>query len=105
MAIAEVTPGVCGLKSHITATLDEESGVVTLAVDSDCEAVKRLAEVLPSVDGQLAALTPLVKNPIFLAAAAAQCHPACVVPTAILRAVEVASELALPRDVTIHLTK
>lgn len=79
--------------------------MVTIALESQCEGVRRLAAALPEADGHAVAFTPAARNPVYLAAEAARLHPACVVPAAIIKAVEVACGLALPRDVSIKLAK
>jgi hypothetical protein len=44
---------------------------------------------------------PVTRNPVFLSAQKAGCHPSCPIPVAILKAVEVAMDMALPRDAVI----
>ena len=44
---------------------------------------------------------PVTRNPVFLSAEHAGCHPSCPIPVAILKAAEVAMEMALPREVRI----
>ncbi|MBI3948404.1 MAG: hypothetical protein HY321_20995 [Armatimonadetes bacterium] len=105
MTIAEVTPGVCGLGTLVVATHDETTGQVSLVLETDCAAIRRLAAVLTAVDAYQTAFTPAPGNPVYVAAGEARLHPSCALPTAIIKAVEVAAGLALPRDVTIRLTK
>jgi hypothetical protein len=44
---------------------------------------------------------PMPRNPAYIAAEKSGCHPSCAVPTAILKAVEVALGVALPKEVRI----
>jgi hypothetical protein len=44
---------------------------------------------------------PVNRNPVFVSAQRAGCHPSCPIPVAILKAVEVAMGMALPRDAVI----
>ncbi|MDH7568306.1 MAG: hypothetical protein QHJ73_01800 [Armatimonadota bacterium] len=104
-ATAVITPGVCGQGTKVTATHDDGTGVVTLTLHTECQACRRLAETLHTVDGMQAAFTPPPQNPVYLAAAQARLHAACVVPAGIIKAVEIACGLALPADVSIRLTK
>ena len=45
---------------------------------------------------------PVTRNPVYIAAEQSGCHPSCPIPAAALKAVEVAMEMALPRDVSIR---
>ncbi|MCL4535275.1 MAG: hypothetical protein M1370_08985 [Bacteroidetes bacterium] len=103
MAIAEVQAGICGFTSRIETTADGRR--VRLHIESDCQRIQKLAEILTEVDG-FSAIGPRARpNPVMDAAAEARLHMACVVPTAIIKAVEVAAGLALPRDVHIRIAK
>lgn len=44
---------------------------------------------------------PLTKNPVYIAAEKAGCHPSCALPVAVIKAVEAALEMALPKAVRI----
>ncbi len=44
----------------------------------------------------------VTRNPVYLAAEQSNCHPSCPVPAAVLKAAEVAMEMALPRDAMIR---
>jgi hypothetical protein len=97
MAELFVEAGVCGFTARITTTTRPD-GMVALTVSTDCPHVARLAQALPEID-PLREITYRGEGPAVLQAAAATLpHPACVVPAAILKAVEVAAGLALPRD-------
>jgi len=77
---------------------------VLLTIESECEAVQRLAAELTQVDpfqeGYFSGAGPLTLR---LAAKHLR-HTACPVPTGIIKAVEVAAGLALPADATIKLS-
>jgi len=45
---------------------------------------------------------PVTRNPVYLAAQKSGCHPSCPIPAAVLKAAEVAMEMALPRDASIR---
>ena len=44
---------------------------------------------------------PLTRNPVTIAAEKSGCHPSCAIPSAVLKAVEVAMDMALPKDVAL----
>jgi hypothetical protein len=67
---------------------------------SECQHGKRLSVLVEKITmKQLFA--PVARNPVFLSAQKAGCHPSCPIPVAILKAVEVAMDMALPRDAVI----
>jgi hypothetical protein len=87
--------------TEIRATSDDTSGMVNLEINTRCEGIQKLA-------GDLKAVNPIEeisfrgKGPKTLRMAAKHCkHTACPVPSGIVKAVEVASGLALPKDASI----
>jgi hypothetical protein len=103
-AIATVDAGVCGHKATITA--EKMSGYnVQVTIDSDCPHVQKIAPEPLEVDAikQIGLRSGL---PSLLEGAYACCaHAACPVPSAIIKAVEVAAGLALPGDVSMKISK
>jgi hypothetical protein len=63
-----------------------------------------MAEVLGELD-MFEIFKPLTEPQVYRAAAQTVKHAACPVPSAILKAVEVAAELALPKDVIIKIER
>jgi hypothetical protein len=98
MAIVEVDPGVCGFSARITAVSDDGQ-TCTLSVETGCEAMAAMAAELATVDGYEVAFKNFHENPVYLAAGRHYKHAACPLPSAIVKAVEIACGLALPRDV------
>ncbi len=100
MATATIHAGICGFTTTVKATAQPE-GDVALAIASDCPSVRRLAVHLTTVD-PLREISYRGEIPAVLEAARAHLpHPACVVPSGVLKAVEVAAGLALAANPTI----
>ncbi len=97
MAKVAVDPGICGLKSTIT-TESEDGQTCTVKIESECEAIQAIALEIGSLDGYEVAFKPFAENPVYLAAGRHYKHAACPVPSAIVKAVEVACNLALPKN-------
>lgn len=75
-----------------------------LSIDSGCENVRHLSTELTVVD-PIREITYRGEGPLTFKLAAKHCrHPACPVPSGIIKAVEVAAGLALPADVTIKVS-
>lgn len=104
MAKAEINAGVCGFKTTVIARMNGDS-TVQVEVESDCKAVCKLAEQIRVVDPYKEAFWRR-KTPTGIHELAPQClsHPACPVPSGIIKAIEVAAGLALPADVSIKVS-
>jgi hypothetical protein len=77
----------------------------TLSIESECDAVQRMAAELTQVD-PFQEITFRGKGPLALQLAAKHCtHAACPVGVGVIKAVEVEAGLALPADITIKLSK
>lgn len=103
MASAEIDSGICGF--HTTVKTTSEGRTVRLEFETDCEYVQRLAEVLTEVD-PFREISYRGEGPVTLKLAAEHLvHPACPVPSGILKAIEVEAGLALPKDASIKPAK
>ena len=93
-------PGICGFSCDIEA---RKTGGRTVSVEikgSGCEQAQRLSSLLEKMSMK-DLFAPVTRNPVFLAAQGAGCHPSCPIPIAILKAAEVAMNMALPQGVLI----
>ena len=104
MIVVRVQPGVCGFEAEICATADEAFNV-RLQVTSACPQIQHLAQALPQVAAFDLLRRPIQETSVYQAAGAARVHAACPIPAAIIKAVEAAAGLALPRDVHISITR
>jgi hypothetical protein len=103
MSKAEIFAGVCGFNTTVNARRNEHGYL--LDIQSECSAIQRLAEHLKEVD-PLKEISFRRQMPQTYEAALQYCsHAACPVPSGIIKAVEVEAGLALPRDVSIKISK
>ncbi|MBN1320347.1 MAG: hypothetical protein JXA87_05825 [Thermoleophilia bacterium] len=104
MVKVEIDPGVCGHKTTVKA-VGGEAYAVQIEVDSTCSHVQNMMAGL----GEVNALQQIgLRNglPSVLQTAYDHCaHAACPVPSALIKAIEVAAGLALPQDVSMRITK
>ena len=99
--IVNVMSGICGMITEIRATSDDQSGMVNLEINTRCENIQKLAGDLKTVN-PIEEISFRGDGPKTLRMAAKHCkHSACPVPSGIVKAVEVASGLALPKDASI----
>jgi hypothetical protein len=98
---ASVNAGICGFTCHIKAWRIDKSAVGLEISESECQQVQDFAELLTQLSlNEL--FMPVTRNPVYLAAENSGCHPSCPIPAAVLKAAEVAMEMALARDASIR---
>jgi hypothetical protein len=103
--IVKVMSGICGMFSEVRATSDMQGGTVNLEINTRCENIQKLADEIKVVD-PFEEISFQGKGPKTLRLAAKHCkHTACPVPAGIIKAIEVASGLALPKDAVIEVRK
>ena len=106
---ARVAPGICNFNAVVTAET-EDSQNVTFAFETECETMKafeaRVKEISP-VDA-IMSLCP-DENPVLAIARellqSKGCCEACIVPASAVKAMQVAANLALPKDIAIAIKK
>jgi hypothetical protein len=104
MATIHVDPGVCGLMTTVTV-VSEDMQTATVRIESECPAVKQMEPELQDIDGYVECFSRFSDSRVYGAATAHCKHVACPVPSAILKGIEVACALALPKDVHIGISK
>ncbi len=99
MASAEIDSGICGFCTTVHTKMDGHT--VRLEFETTCGYVEMLAEQLTEVD-PYREISYRGEGPVTLRLAAEHLvHPACPVPSGILKAIEVEASLALPKDASI----
>jgi len=105
-AKVEIDSGICGMHTTVWATTDMATYRCKLKITSSCEAIQKLAEEIPEVDAFQEISLRMGEGPEVLRKGMAICfHSACPVPVGIIKAIEVASQLALPKDAIIKVSK
>jgi hypothetical protein len=106
MAKAEIDSGICGMHTTVWAKTDMATYRCKLRIESDCEAIQKLAEEIQEVNALQEISLRMGDGPEILRKGMAICfHSSCPVPVGIIKTVEVASVLALPKDVSIKISK
>ncbi len=103
MASAEIESGICGFCTTVKTT--SEGRTVRVEFETSCGYVEQLAEALTEVD-PYREISYRGEGPVTLRLAAEHLvHPACPVPSGIIKAIEVEAGLALPKDASIKPSK
>jgi hypothetical protein len=100
MAIVRIVPGPCGMQTRIQAEADE-GYQVTFTIASDCEHIQKLAAELGEVSALEELRCPMTQTTPYQLADRFFLHASCPVPSAMVKAMEVAAGMALPADVHI----
>ena len=98
---ALVDAGVCGFTCRIKARKIDKKTVGLEISESECQQIQDFAEQLSQLSLD-EIFMPITRNPVYVAAEQSGCHPSCPIPAAVLKAAEVAMEMALPRDASIR---
>ena len=99
MSKLEINAGICGFMTNVQAEAQSKYQC-KINIESQCKHVQNLAEKLAEVNA-MDELYKKGKSQILAAAQETLPHLTCPAPIGILRAVEVCTGLALPKDVTI----
>ena len=107
--VAQIAPGICSFNTVVTAET-EDSKNVTFEFVSECETIKEFERQIKEISPINAIQTLGYKeNPIMLKARELLqikgCCEACVVPIGTVKIMQVAANLALPKDVSLTITK
>jgi hypothetical protein len=96
-----VTAGICGFACRIRAWKIDKHTVGLEISESECQQIQRFSELLKKLTLN-EVFAPVTRNPVYLAAEQSHCHSSCPVPAGVLKAAEVAMEMALARDASIR---
>ena len=103
MTSTQVRMDNCGIEIIIKGMMDSNSNI-KLEIISDCENIQKLAKELKEVE--LSQLMQTIDGSIIYQTAAKFIkHPACLVPTAIIRTMEIEAGIALPGESSISTRK
>ena len=104
MVEVKVNPGVCGFKTIIKVNSEDMQNAV-IEIITECPNIKPLEHELKEVDGYEESFAKLGDSKVYELAKKYCKHAACPVPSAIIKGIEVACGLALPKDVEIKIAK
>ena len=102
MTTVIVNSGACGYM--VTIRAEKNSGKIAISLETDCEMVKKMQHDIAELE-KTAAFIKFDANPVYRSASRHLKHAACSVPSGILKALEVAAGLNVPKDVTISFVK
>jgi Family of unknown function (DUF6951) len=98
-----IRSGACGYTVTVIAEKGQ-GGKISLSLDTECEMVKKMLVDIAVLD-RFVPLSGFQSNPVYQSAAKHLKHVACLVPSGILKAIEVEAGLNVPKDATIEFVK
>ena len=104
MVEVKVNPGVCGFSTIVKVNSEDMQNAV-IEIVTECPNLKPLEKELKEVDGYEECFSKIGESVVYEMAKKYCRHTACPVPSAIIKGIEVACGLALPRDVEFKISK
>ena len=102
MAKAEICSGNCGFVTYVEANMS--GACCRISIRSDCKHIMDLSKSLKQVD-PFEEVSFRNSGPLTLRLARRYVpHASCPVPVGVIKVVETAAGMALPRDITIKIT-
>ena len=101
MTMCWVKAGICGQETTIEAVRTSQTKA-RISFFTTCEHVQALAKELTELDIGSEMTKPMVKTLTYTLATKHLCRTSCVVPTAILKAMEVTAGIFLPESCAIE---
>ncbi len=99
----KVDPGICGFTCVVKAQKNGARAVAIEISGSECKQIQKLSGLVQKMS-LVELFKPITVNPVMIAAQSAGCHTTCTIPLAILKSVEVALAMALPKDVKLNVS-
>jgi len=100
----KVDPGICGLTTDITVN-SEDMMTASISIESQCPDIRKIGEELASVNGMEEVFKKYGDSVVYKLGNKYCKHSTCPVPGAIMKGIEAACGLALPKEVHIQITK
>ena len=100
MTKVNAEPGACGLTCRIEVSRTEKYRV-EVRLRSECKQINKLAEEIGEIDFMKVMKGAYGQSDLFQSAPKCHLHQSCVIPTAILKAVEAEVGMAVKKDILI----
>lgn len=104
MVEVKVNAGICGFNTVIRVDSEDMQNAV-LEITTECSNIKPMEQELKEVDGFEECFSKVGDSKVYELAKKYCKHAACPIPPAIIKGIEVACGLALPKDVDIRISK
>ena len=95
-----VDAGPCKMKTRIHA-VQQEDMMVRLDIESDCHHILKMSWRVKPINPYTEVESPINETDVYKWASEVLPHAACPVPSAMIRAVEVSSDMGIRRDASI----
>ncbi|MBZ9685993.1 hypothetical protein G9F72_006545 [Clostridium estertheticum] len=100
MSVVNINPGICGLISKIIIETEDMQEVI-IKIESLCPYIMEMAKEIQEIDGFVECFAKFQDSKVYNAAQKYSKHVACPVPSGIIKGIEIACGLALPKPVKI----
>jgi len=97
-----IDAGACRFVTKVKAIPSDNGMGATFVIETGCPSVKELAKNLGEVDAMDAVMSRITENALMKKCSEFLPHPACIVPSALVKACEVACDLGLKKNACIQ---
>ncbi len=104
MSTAKINAGICGFTTIVNVE-SEDLQMANIKIQTNCPSLKAMEGDPIEVDCFVECFGKIGEGEVFDWCRKYCKHAACPVPTGILKAVEIACEIALPKEVKIEISK
>ena len=101
MPLCYVKAGQCGNEAIIRVTV-KSPAVAEISIDTACEHIKKIAEELKEIKVGGEMTLPAIETTVYKTAAKYLCRTSCIMPAAILKAIEAEYNLFKPVNAEIE---
>jgi hypothetical protein len=104
MAQVDIHAGICGFTTTVKATSEDKQHTL-LEIISDCPNFDLLKKELTQADAFVECFGKIGEGQVYQAFRKCCPHGACPVPSGVIKSIEIACELALPKDVIMEISR
>lgn len=103
MADVEISSGICGFKTRVHVKKTDQR-TVEVSIETDCPNIKKVTGGVRVVKPFKELFCKLHETETYISLINGVSHPACLVPSGVLKGIEVEAGMALPKESYIRVT-
>lgn len=103
MAEVDINGGICGFTTRVhVKKIDKDT--IKVSIDTECPNIKKVAHLVDTVRPIKEIFCNLHQTEVYKKLLPGMVHPSCLVPSGVLKGIEIEAGLALPKDCYIKVT-
>ncbi|MHB1043400.1 MAG: DUF6951 family protein [Eubacteriales bacterium] len=102
MATVEISPGICGYITRVEV-IRVDKRTVEVNIESECPNIRKVTGEIKTIYPLKELFCKLHETETYKKLVGGMAHPTCLVPSGVLKGIELAAGLALPKECYIRL--